>query len=55
MELTAYNEVNLGESRKKYLLSLFHIQSHSFVRYIMQVKADILWTKHVFAEIFFNE
>lgn len=44
MYLIAYNEVKL-DVRRKYLLSFFHIHTHSFVRYVMQVKADIICNK----------
>lgn len=45
MDLTAYNEMNLDESRKRYALTLFLIQPHSFFMYVMQAEADILCNK----------
>lgn len=45
MDLTVYDEVNRDESRKRHVLTLFLIQSHSFFRYVMQAKADTLCNK----------
>lgn len=42
MDLTVYNEMNLDESRKRYVLTLFLIQPHSFFMYVTQAEADIL-------------
>jgi len=41
----------VDENRKKYLLSLFRIQSHSFVRHVIQVKLIYYVINHVFAKI----